>query len=162
MNTRFTAGSVTAIWVATVSAFLAPTFSRYRRLLPWGKVKLLSLVIKDTAKVLVAEADTRDAAALLIASTLSPLKTMLSVMEAMSVGIPCVVSNVRGNRDLIVDGKGGFVVNPEDDETFANKILEILHNEELYTSFGNFNKEEAKKYTVEAVKNQLEEIYKEI
>jgi len=33
----------------------------------------------------------------------------LSVIEAMSYGLPCVVSNVRGNRDLIIDGKGGFV-----------------------------------------------------
>lgn len=86
----------------------------------------------------------------------------LSVMEAMSVGIPCVVSNVRGNRDLIVDGKGGFVVNPEDDETFANKIMEVLNNPELSRNFGEFNKEESKKYTVEAVKKQLEEIYKEM
>lgn len=52
----------------------------------------------------------------------------LSVMEAMSFGVPCVVSNVRGNRDLIVDGKGGFVVEPEDDAAFADKILAILNN----------------------------------
>ena len=46
----------------------------------------------------------------------------LSVMEAMNFGLPCVVSNVRGNRDLIVDGKGGFVCEPEDAEGFAEKI----------------------------------------
>ncbi len=86
----------------------------------------------------------------------------LSVMEAMNFGVPCVVSNVRGNRDLIVDGKGGFVVEPEDDVTFAEKIKLILDDNKLRKSFGDFNKEQSKNYTVERVKEQLEEIYGEV
>lgn len=31
-----------------------------------------------------------------------------SVMEAMASGLACVVSNIRGNVDLIEDGKGGY------------------------------------------------------
>lgn len=86
----------------------------------------------------------------------------LSVMEAMSFGLPCVVSNVRGNRDLIVDGKGGFVVEPEDALTFAEKIKMILDDENLYKEFSEFNKEQSKIYTVEKVKEQLESIYNEV
>ena len=86
----------------------------------------------------------------------------LSVMEAMSFGVPCVVSNVRGNRDLVVDNKGGFVVEPEDDKTFAEKLELILNNKELHNEFGKFNKEESKKYTVEKVKEQLNTIYEGI
>lgn len=37
-----------------------------------------------------------------------------SLMEAMSAGLPCVVSNIRGNVDLIEDGVGGFLHNPND------------------------------------------------
>jgi glycosyltransferase involved in cell wall biosynthesis len=84
----------------------------------------------------------------------------LSVMEAMSFGLPCVVSNVRGNRDLIVDGKGGFVVEPTDADRFADKIALILNNADMYSQFGEFNKEESKKYTVANVTKQLEEIYR--
>lgn len=84
----------------------------------------------------------------------------LSVMEAMSFGLPCVVSNVRGNRDLISDGKGGYVVEPEDFELFAEKVKEILSNREKYEEFSKFNLKESEKYTVENVKIQLEEIYK--
>ena len=83
----------------------------------------------------------------------------LSVMEAMSFGLPCVVSNVRGNRDLIVDGKGGFVENPKNVDSFVEKIETILNNKDLYKAFSEFNLEESKKYTVENVKEQLEEIY---
>jgi len=43
----------------------------------------------------------------------------LSVMESMAFGLPCVVSNVRGNRDLIKDNVNGFVCEPTDDKAFA-------------------------------------------
>lgn len=86
----------------------------------------------------------------------------LSVMEAMSFGLPCVVSNVRGNRDLIADGKGGFVVEPEDYLTFAEKIEILIKNHDMYKNFGDFNKVESKKYLVSEVKKQLEKIYDEV
>ena len=85
----------------------------------------------------------------------------LSVLEAMSFGIPCVVSNVRGNRDLIVDGKGGFIVEPEDDWGFAEKIKSLLCDEILRKEFGDFNKTRSQDYRVEKVIEQLEEIYKQ-
>lgn len=86
----------------------------------------------------------------------------LSVLEAMSFGVPCVVSNVRGNRDLIVDGKGGFVVEPTDDETFAKRIDEVLNNKEMSQQFSEFNRVESKKYTIEKVLEQLKKIYEEV
>ena len=84
----------------------------------------------------------------------------LSVIEAMSFGLPCVVSDVRGNRDLIADGKGGFVVETENECMFADKIQSLVKNQEMRKQFADFNKEESKKYTIESVKAELEEIYK--
>lgn len=86
----------------------------------------------------------------------------LSVIEAMSYGLPCIVSNVRGNRDLVVDGKGGFVVETQNQSLFAKKIVEMMDNGEMRKSFGAFNKQESEKYSIESVKAQLEEIYKEL
>lgn len=84
----------------------------------------------------------------------------LSVIEAMSYGLPCVVSNVRGNRDLIADGKGGFVVETTNAAMFADKIEVIMKNEEMKHKFEEFNKLESKKYTIKSVIAELEEIYK--
>lgn len=86
----------------------------------------------------------------------------LSVIEAMSYGLPCVVSDVRGNRDLIVDAKGGFIAPATDCEAFAKRIEGIMQNAELKQSMGEFNKEESKKYTIDFVKEQLAKIYEEI
>lgn len=86
----------------------------------------------------------------------------LSVMEAMSLGLPCVVSNVRGNRDLIVDGKGGFVVEPEDFVGFAEKTQMILADKELAAEMKDFNKKQSEQYTVENVKKELAQIYEQL
>ena len=83
----------------------------------------------------------------------------LSVIEAMSYGLPCAVSNVRGNRDLIVDGQGGIVVDATNVDGFVDRIKELSNNVQLRAKMGEFNKEESKKYTIETVLNQLAEIY---
>jgi glycosyltransferase involved in cell wall biosynthesis len=42
-------------------------------------------------------------------------------MEAMACGLPCIVSNIRGNVDLIDDEKGGFLCDLSVD-SFAQNI----------------------------------------
>ncbi len=85
----------------------------------------------------------------------------LSVMEAMNYGLPCVVSNVRGNKDLIVDGRNGFVAEPKDAEAFANAILKLKNDFLLQKEISANNKKDAKKYLVKNVVKQLDKIYDE-
>lgn len=47
----------------------------------------------------------------------------VNVMEAIYCGLPVVATNCRGNRDLIEDGKNGYVVELNDSAEFCNKIL---------------------------------------
>lgn len=47
----------------------------------------------------------------------------LSVIEAQVIGIPCVVSNVDGNRDVVEHGVTGFVANNDDEMRGYIKIL---------------------------------------
>lgn len=83
----------------------------------------------------------------------------LSVIEAMSYGLPCAVSDVRGNRDLIVNGKGGIVAGATNVDEFVDRIAKLSSDPEQRAQMGEFNKEESKKYTIETVLNQLAEIY---
>lgn len=84
----------------------------------------------------------------------------LSVIEAMSYSLPCIVSTARGNKDLIIDGEGGFVVEPTNYMSFADKIQVMINNPNMTDKFGKFNKVQSEKYTIENVKKELEEIYK--
>ena len=49
-----------------------------------------------------------------------------ATMEAMAMGLPCIVSNIRGHIDLIEDNKGGYLCNNIQD--FSNSILKLLNN----------------------------------
>ena len=80
----------------------------------------------------------------------------VSVMEAMASGLPCIISDIRGNRDLIDDGKGGFLVNPFDNKSFAEKVDYIKRHQNNYGLY-NFNK--VNEFSVAEVNNKMNEIY---
>lgn len=61
-----------------------------------------------------------------------------AILEAMNAGLPCVVTDVGGNRDLAETGiRCGTVVDYGDTEGFAHAILELLENDELRQTFSN-------------------------
>ena len=55
-----------------------------------------------------------------------------SVIEAMASGLPCIVTNIRGSRELIEHGFSGFIYPPGDRSSLTNilrKISTIAHSE---------------------------------
>lgn len=85
----------------------------------------------------------------------------ISIIEAMSYGLPVVTSKVRGNADLIDDGTGGFVCAPNDDVAQANALNVMLNHKELRDEFGEYNKQKSQKYSLQHVRDELRQIYKE-
>lgn len=83
----------------------------------------------------------------------------LSLMEAMASGLPVVCSEIRGNTDLIEDGKGGYLVEPSDVEGFAKYIKELIEDSRLKSEFGDFNHKKIENYSIENVLKEMEEIY---
>ncbi len=51
----------------------------------------------------------------------------VSVLEAQAAGLLCVVSDVEGLKENVVDGSTGWIVNRRDPEAFANKIVEVIN-----------------------------------
>lgn len=85
-----------------------------------------------------------------------------AIMEAMDLGLPCVGSKTRGVADLIEDGKGGFVIKPNDSMGFAKVITELAEKPEMRQRFGQFNKEKVKMYSKEIVRKELTDIYRKV
>ena len=56
-------------------------------------------------------------------------------MEAMASGLPCIVSDIRGNVDLIENSKGGYLIKNEDD--YSIKINELYLDREKCKIMGN-------------------------
>lgn len=60
----------------------------------------------------------------------------LTVIEAMSFGLPVVASDIGGIPELIENGKTGFLCKPRDDQDLAKKILKILNDPMLTKNMG--------------------------
>jgi glycosyltransferase involved in cell wall biosynthesis len=60
-----------------------------------------------------------------------------SVIESLALSKPCVVSNCDGNKDLIIDGFNGFVIQNEEIERYVEKILCLLLDNQLLNEFSS-------------------------
>jgi glycosyltransferase involved in cell wall biosynthesis len=59
------------------------------------------------------------------------------VQEAMAAGLPVIVTSAVGAaRDLVQEGKTGFVVPPGDPEALANRIAMLLKDPSLCAKMG--------------------------
>ncbi len=85
----------------------------------------------------------------------------VSLMEAMAAGLPCVVSNVRGNADLIEPGEGGFLREPMDIDGMAADIQQLLMDPALCSRMGRYNQAAVEPYALPAVLEQMAALYQQ-
>ncbi len=52
----------------------------------------------------------------------------LSIIEAMALGVPSVISDVDGNKDLIINHHNGYLIKDMDITEFSKKITLLLNN----------------------------------
>lgn len=85
----------------------------------------------------------------------------LTLVEAMAAGLPVVCLDGKGNRDLIEQGKNGYMIFEQNPDLFAEKILEIWNDKNLYKSMSEYAVEFAQKFDIVEYVNTLLEIYKQ-
>lgn len=59
----------------------------------------------------------------------------IAVLEAMSSGLPCIVSKEGGTKESVIDGKTGFVLSELSVEEAVQKINLLLNDAILYDKF---------------------------
>ncbi|CAI3398992.1 glycosyltransferase family 4 protein [Enterococcus cecorum] len=83
----------------------------------------------------------------------------VNILEGMSIGLPIVVSNCRGNIDLIKNGYNGLIVE-NDSMSFEQAIEKIFLDKNLRDKLGEKNLLEIKKFSLQDVVNQtMEKIF---
>lgn len=84
----------------------------------------------------------------------------VALMEAMASKLPIVCSKIRGNVDLVIEGKGGYLLSPTDVDGFAKCIKRIIEDTELKSRLGQFNQDKIKEFDKSNVMEKMEQIYR--
>lgn len=71
--------------------------------------------------------------------------SMVSI-EAMSTGLPLIVTDVPGNLDIVRDNNCGVIVASKDPQSMAKGILRLLLTEGLYNRYSRMGVERAELY----------------
>lgn len=83
----------------------------------------------------------------------------LNLVEAMLTANPVVASMNRGHRELIHDGKNGYLVEVGDYKEMANKVCLLLSEPQIREKISKEAVSYAKKYGETNVKRELHDIY---
>lgn len=85
----------------------------------------------------------------------------LVVLEAMSAGLPLLVSSLAGAAELIEDGLNGMLIkDPTDALEIATKLDSVLTNDRFMRLLGKMGRQTALKYTWDVVAQKHIEVYK--
>jgi len=86
----------------------------------------------------------------------------ITLLEAMSTGIPVVASSISGYRQLVDDGKTGLLVPPGDVSTLAEKIVMLLQDTRLRHTLGSNGRRKALQFAWDKVADTVEKVYYEL
>ncbi len=86
----------------------------------------------------------------------------LNIMEAMAKQKPIIVTDCRGNHDLIKHNKNGLVVPINDPQKLILAIKKIKNNPKLASKLSKDNLKIAKNYDIETILPQYTKIYKDL
>lgn len=98
----------------------------------------------------------------------------VALMEAMAAGLPCVVSDIRGCRELVrgvraaagsgtdcpaYRGKGGFRFSLKHPQQLCTAVRLLSGSARLRRAYGAYNREKIKGYDISAVQEKMKRIY---
>lgn len=82
----------------------------------------------------------------------------VAVMEAMASAMPIICTEIRGNTDLIDEGKGGYLFNPSDVEDALCALKTVVEDKDRKT-LGEYNTKKAEGLDVQVILNKMKAIY---
>jgi glycosyltransferase involved in cell wall biosynthesis len=85
------------------------------------------------------------------------------ILEAMSLGCPCVVTDAGGSAEAIVDGDSGLVVAVRDPAALAGATLRLLADHDLASRLGTAAAERVRdRFTRAAMIAGTEAVYRDV
>lgn len=120
------------------------------------RVRLLGAVDPDGMPALIGSAD-------LVLCT--PLYEPFGIvpLEAMACGVPVVATDVGGHRDSVAEGTTGRLVPPQEPESIAAAVRELLADDALRRRYGGAGRERVlDRYTWRRVADGVEQVHRQV
>ena len=86
----------------------------------------------------------------------------LSALEALSCSVPVIGTNTGGLPEVVIDGQCGYLCDPNDIKSLANRATEILCSEELSKKMCQEARKRAKLFDSSIIVPQYINYYKEV
>jgi glycosyltransferase involved in cell wall biosynthesis len=87
----------------------------------------------------------------------------MTLIEAMSCGVPCISFDCpHGPRNIITDGKNGYLVEPYNIEALAERICHLIENEELRKEMGKEARKRAEDFTIDDIMGKWIKLFNSI
>lgn len=80
--------------------------------------------------------------------------------ESMGAGKPIVANDVDGARDVIINGKTGYLVTPHQPREMADRIVYLLKNDEVCQEMGATAKRYSERFSSERMVGEIESLYR--
>ncbi len=85
-----------------------------------------------------------------------------SILEALAAGLPCVVSDVGGNRESVEHGYNGFVLPRGDVLALASALERLTRDADLRATFGRHALEKIQAFSVDHMIRETEAVYRSV
>ena len=86
-----------------------------------------------------------------------------SLLEAMATVLPCVVSGIGGNADLVSDRANGRLVADATPDAWAAALIELLQDDETARRLGTAARQRIdQEYSISKVVDRYIEIYRQM
>ncbi len=83
------------------------------------------------------------------------------ILEAMAAGLPVVATNVGGNKEVVLDNKTGYIVKSGNPVKLAEKIKDLLENDQMRKKFGEEGFRRVKeKFSIDKTVDGIESLWK--
>lgn len=88
--------------------------------------------------------------------------TSMTLLEAMSLGKPCVVTDAGGNSEVIAHDSTGYVVENDNEQDFASAMLSLATQNHVYEKFSAASVERwVKQFSCDVMNKQMLQVYKD-
>jgi 1,2-diacylglycerol 3-alpha-glucosyltransferase len=86
----------------------------------------------------------------------------LTIVEAMSTGLPIVAVDSKGIPEIVQNGANGFLSDPDDTNSMANNIIKLESDKNLRGAMSLASRELALEYSYERIGGKLIEVYTDV